>query len=257
MDKQLIRSRFSKAVDSYHKSAAVQKRIAHKMIRLIGKKIGLEHRFLLEVGCGTGFFSRLLSQDIHSHKMVLNDISPEMKGKVTDILNENNSFLCGDAETIDFPHDIDLIASCSTIQWFGDLDAFFYKCHHSLNDDGFLAFASFGKENMKEISILTNISLEYYSKIELEEKLIEAGFEIIYSEENTIKIRFETPFKVLYHLKETGVTGITNYSWNKEKLRRFIGDYNALFRDQDDVLLTFNPVFIIAKKNLNEIKQHE
>src|SRR5690606_1936062 len=212
-------------------------------------------RFLLEVGCGTGFFSRLLSQDIHSHKMVLNDICPEMKEKVTDILNENNSFLCGDAETIAFPHDIDLITSCSTIQWFGDLDAFFNKCNYSLKEDGFFAFASFGKENMKEVGTLTDTTLKYHSKAALEEKLAVSGFEIIHSEEDTIKILFETPLQVLHHLKKTGVTGITKYTWTKGKLQKYNEDYNTRFGKDGCIPLTYNPIFIIAKKKSNHFNE--
>lgn len=248
MDKDLIRSRFSKAVNSYHESAVIQRRIAEKMLRLIRENIGKELHVLLEIGCGTGVFSHLLLENIHSQKMILNDICPEMRMKIAGILNENNSFLCGDAETIVFPSPIDLVTSCSTIQWFGNVDAFFDKCSRSLKKEGFIAFATFGKENMKEVNTLTRITLKYHSKSELEEKLIVSGFEIIHSEEEIIEVPFKTPLSVLHHLRQTGVTGIQKFSWTKQKLQQYNDDYNRRYRNGGYVSLTYNPIFIIAKK---------
>lgn len=252
MDKELSRSRFSKALDTYHESAKVQKKIAHKMIQLIAQHTALEHTFLLEIGCGTGLFSRLLSTSIRYENWILNDLCPQMKQKVGDLLNENQRFLCGDAETEALPKGLDLIASSSTIQWFKDLDAFFKKCHDSLNDEGYLAFVSFGTENMKEIKFLTGTSLHCYSKSQLEEKLRDSGFEIVHSQEEILPLFFEMPLQVLHHLKNTGVTRISNYLWTKGKLQEYTKDYVALFGNEGQVPLTYHPLYIVAKKKPND-----
>jgi ubiquinone/menaquinone biosynthesis C-methylase UbiE len=58
MDKQRIRSRFAKAASKYQSAAIAQYEIAKKMIRLMQENIQLKPQKGLEIGCGTGFFSR-------------------------------------------------------------------------------------------------------------------------------------------------------------------------------------------------------
>ncbi|WP_286851359.1 methyltransferase domain-containing protein, partial [Sphingobacterium sp. UBA7253] len=107
MDKQRIRSRFAKAASNYQSAAIAQYEIAKKMIRLMQENIQLRPQKVLEIGCGTGLFSRLILQHIKPKKMVLNDICPEMMPEVMDILTSPHTFSCADAETYAFPKDID------------------------------------------------------------------------------------------------------------------------------------------------------
>lgn len=250
MDKQLIQSRFSGAMESYDQSAVAQRQIAKIMLQLIQDKIGNKVGTLLEVGCGTGIFSRMLTQNLEFKKIFLNDICAEMETKIAEILTPHDRFLCGDAESISFPSSLDLITSSSTIQWFTNLDSFFAKCSISLQQGGFVAFATFGEENMKEVRALTHATLKYYSKEELKNKLRSSGFEIIHSETDFIDILFESPLHVLHHLKQTGVTGLKKFRWTKEKLQRFTDDYRFRFGKGNGVSLRYHPLFIIAKKSL-------
>ena len=53
---------------------------------------------------------------------------------------------------------------------------------------------------------------------------------------------------VLYHLKETGVTGTGKQHWTRRELNRFCEEYIRLFGDNQSVPLTYHPIYIIAKK---------
>ena len=88
---------------------------------------------------------------------------------------------------------------------------FFERCNTLLNNQGYFAFSTFGKENMKEIRELTGNGLPYRSREELEVAL-SPHFDILYSEEELIPLSFEDPIKVLYHLKQTGVNGLSTQS---------------------------------------------
>ncbi|MDR0430323.1 MAG: malonyl-ACP O-methyltransferase BioC [Tannerellaceae bacterium] len=248
MDKQLIKSRFSKAATSYDKAAIVQRQIAERMILLMKETIPLECRNLLEIGCGTGIFSRLLIRHIQPERMIMNDICPEMEMNVIDIMNGNNIFMCGDAEMFSFPRKIDIIASCSTIQWFENLPSFFKRCHASLNESGFLVFSTFGKNNMKEISSLTGTGLSYHSKSELEKELLSLNYDIVYSGEELINKSFNNPIDVLHHLKRTGVTGIKEQFWTKGTVEAYCREYILRYSNGNSVSLTYHPIYIIAKK---------
>lgn len=248
MNKQLIKARFTKAVSSYDKEATVQRQIAERMIKLINEYISPNCSKLLEIGCGTGIFSRLLIRHIRPEWMIMNDICSEMEKNLSDIINENNIFICDDAEVFPFPKGMDIIASCSTIQWFANLHSFFERCHSSLNDGGFLIFSTFGQNNMKEISSLTGAVLPYRSKSELENELLSLGYDIIYSGEEIINKSFDTPTSVLHHLKRTGVTGIRTQSWTKSTLEVFCREYTQQYNNGNHVSLTYHPIYIIARK---------
>ena len=202
-------------------------------------------RHIVEFGCGTGCYSRLLLHALQPETLLLNDLCPEMRECICDLLPAGEplphkpllyddkvelygakvplekakvplygtplispivSFLPCDAETLDFPQGTDLITSCSTLQWFADTERFFTRCHRFLSDGGILAFSTFGKRNMQEIHTLTGHGLEYFSLEELK-ALLSSRFEVLYAEEEIVSLPFGTPLEVLQHLRQTGVTG--------------------------------------------------
>lgn len=247
MNKRLIAERFAKAVHTYPREANVQRRIADKMIRLLGKHISSRCSKVIEFGCGTGTYSRLLLDTLRPDELWLNDLCPEMKYCCEDLLKEKRvSFLSGDAETIPFPEESALITSCSTLQWFESPENFFRRCNSLLNAQGYIAFSTFGKENMKEIRQLTGKGLHYRSREELETAL-SRHFDILYSEEELMQLSFDTPMKVLYHLKQTGVNSLSSV-WTRRDMQDFCERYTQEFTQGTTVSLTYHPIYIIAKK---------
>lgn len=252
MDKQLIAERFSKAITTYPQEANVQRQIADKMIHLLTEYVPSPCSKVIEFGCGTGIYSRMLLQALRPEKLLLNDLCPEMRNCCEDILSkEQVSFLPGDAETVSFPDESTLITSCSALQWFESPENFFRRCNALLNRHGYFAFSTFGKKNMKEIRKLTGSGLPYRSREELIAAL-SPHFDILYSEEELIPLLFDNPIKVLYHLKQTGVTGISGASSGQLRTRRdlqlFSERYTQDFTQGDSVSLTYHPIYIIAKK---------
>ena len=101
MNKTIIAERFSKAISTYPREANVQRQIADKMIRLLQKHIPSPCPKVIEFGCGTGIYSRMLLRTLRPEELLLNDLCPEMRYCCEDLLREKQvSFLSGDAETI-------------------------------------------------------------------------------------------------------------------------------------------------------------
>ncbi len=277
MNKRLISERFSKAITTYPREANVQRQIADKMIHLLAKHISSPCSKVIEFGCGTGIYSRMLLQTLRPEELLLNDLCPDMKYCCEDLLEKKQvSFLPGDAETVSFPTESTLITSCSALQWFESPENFFERCNTLLDNQGYFAFSTFGKENMKEIRELTGNGLPYRSREELEAAL-SPHFDILYSEEELIPLSFEDPIKVLYHLKQTGVNGLSTQSspvgkqendlcssddnsknnsknnlpqqqWTRRDLQLFCERYTQEFTQGTSVSLTYHPIYIIAKK---------
>jgi malonyl-ACP O-methyltransferase BioC len=249
MNKELIINRFSKAAHSYDNDAVAQKKIALNMIHLLQSYVEDEMGKIVEIGCGTGIYSRLLIDAFRPKELIINDIC-KMEQHLTDILtNKNYSFIAHDAEQWELPQQIDLLTSCSTFQWFHDLDAFFQKAYSALNENGLFAFSTFGKENLQEINNLTDCSLHYSTPQELSEMLSQVGFSILCVEEEKIILTFDTPKDALVHIKRTGVNGLSQQKWTQNTLQRFSEKYIEIFSTENGkISLTYHPIYIIAKK---------
>lgn len=154
----------------------------------------------------------------------------------------------GDAESIRLPDKLDLIVSCSAIQWFENPVNFIRNCQALLNEKGYLAISTFGPQNLREVGTLTGISLRYPTLDNLRLSLSDS-FDVIYSHEELQKLTFKTPVEVLRHLKATGVTGISKQRWTKAKLSHFSNQYEKLYQSEEGrITLTYHPVYIILKK---------
>ena len=249
MDKELIRKRFSKASSAYASQATIQYQIAAKMNAKIEQYIPSSiRRTVLEIGCGTGLFTRRYLNCSQPDNLLLNDLCPEMQRHLVDLLDEHICFSACDAETLDFPSGQDLIISCSTIQWFEHPDQFLLRCRDLLTDQGYLAFTTFGPSNVKEIASITGTSLKYYS---LNDLLINLSsfYHIVWSEEELVTCLFPSPMFVLKHLKETGVTGVSHNRWTKGQLDAFCQQYWQLHGCANKkVPLTYHPIYMICKK---------
>lgn len=258
MDKELIRSRFTKALGSYSGQAYAQQRIAEHMANLMAERLPVEAlRRVLEVGCGNGGFTRLMLEKFRPESLWLNDLCDGANEHLADVLSSgevaNVSFLPGDAESLTLPEGLDLMVSCSAVQWFEDPIGFVLRSAEQLANNGFVAFSTFGRQNLCEVTALTGKGLIYPDASQWREALSSA-FDIICAEEQTITLVFDDAMHLLRHLKETGVTGLSRNAWTPADVRNFARDYAERFSDDSGRLtLTYHPIYFIAQKRHHEL----
>ena len=202
IEQERIRRRFSQAVNTYDDHAEAQKRICAHLVQLLTVYTSSHFRRVLEIGCGSGGFTRLLKQECQIEEWVLND----------------PLFLAGDAERLAFPGTFDLIASASALQWMKDLPRFLHKLSSTLSPGGILAFNTFTPDNLHEIKELTGEGLTYPTAGQLREWL-STYFRIVHEEEGNIALTFRHPLEVLRHLKYTGVTANASRVWTRQKIK--------------------------------------
>ena len=243
-------SRFAKSAPSYNNDAEAQQQVACRMINLLQPYLSKGVQRIIEIGCGTGFYSRLLIESFAPKQFTLNDICPEMEAYCGDILRHpNHSFVACDAELWELPQPIDLLTSCSTFQWFFRPQVFFHKAYKALYNNGMFAFSTFGKDNLHEINSLTGLSLHYATMAELSETLSQTGFSILCAQEEKIILTFDSPKEVLLHIKRTGVNGISQQKWTKSTLQCFSERYASNYSvDQGKISLTYHPMYFICRK---------
>ncbi len=249
IDKQLIGRRFARRYASYHHKAAVQKSMAARLARLVYKTLGSSRvRRAFEIGAGTGFLSHQLLRRYPEAEWHFNDLAPESAAWVKRI-SAASVFLSGDAERIEFPARLNLLASASAVQWFTDLPGFFGKARAALDGGGLLAIATFGPGNMREVREISGAGLDYPSAAALAALTRQAGLHPIKSEEWNDRLFFETADALLLHLRETGVSGLSRTVWTKSSLADFRRRCAARFSRPNGLIpLTYHPILLLAQK---------
>lgn len=254
MDKTQIELSFARNRETYSQNAVVQKEIAVQLGKLIQKYTNknIENK-VFEIGCGTGFLTEELLRYIKINRFLINDLVLEMKNFVSEIFSENSfqnyQFISGDVNKIKTDEKFDLIASGSTFQWIKEPREFYKNLSKSLQKDALLVFNTFGKNNLKEIRTITGNGLQYYTTEEIR-CFLKPYFTIEYAKQETHKLYFENPCKVLKHLQLTGVNGLQKQVWTKSKHLDFIKKYEQLFTVNDKVELTYDVIYFVAKTRL-------
>lgn len=247
IDQERIRRRFSQAAQTYDNHAEAQKQICTHLAHILTSYTSSRFKRMLEIGCGSGGFTRLLKQQCQIEEWVLNDLCETWQEAIEALFPlAPPKFLAGDAEALPFPGTFDLIASASALQWMKDLPRFLHKLSSVLSPRGILAFNTFTPDNLHEIRELTGVGLSYPTASQLREWL-SADFHILHEEAGSIPLTFRHPLDVLRHLKYTGVTANAAGPWTRGKQERFCRDYQRRYtRGDEGVTLTYHPIYILA-----------
>lgn len=148
MPATFVADNFSAIADQYDAHAEPQRRAAEELLAFTGSPAP---RAILEPGCGTGLYTRLLLAAFPRAKILGVDISPTMlqvaRRKIAD---PRAAFHVADAE--DFHEGrYDLITSNATLQWFADLPRGIAGLAGLLAPGGTLSFSFFGPETYREL----------------------------------------------------------------------------------------------------------
>ncbi len=228
--------KFNKNLSKYNSNAILQKNIAKELIKIILSNVGKNFDKIFEIGCGSGFLTKNIYDNLSYKNLILNDIV-ENSRIYTDNFSKN--FILGNIENIKFPMDINLVISSSVFQWLNDFNSFAEKVCNGLAAGGIFAFSMFINNNFREINSFFNISLNYLKNKTIL-NILRKNFDILYCSEKEIILDFKNPIEVLQHIKNTGINVINKEKLTKSKICGFInGNISNL---------TYDYNFIIARK---------
>ena len=251
IQKDLVQHRFEKAFASYGEHASLQQTMSHTLFAQ-WQNHAPQVASLLKLGCGTGNLSRLLASLPDLQTLYLNDLCAASACVLQGFTGRLHSeFIGGEMDGLALPSHLVAVLSSSALQWSQDLPALLAKIIASLKPQGWLVFASFGPSHYQEIKSLADIGLRYPSLADIAQCL-QADFDLLWQCETPHTQGFASPMAVLQHMRQTGVSGISEQVWTKTKLQAFCHDYQATYTTTDgSVRLSQHPLYLIARKKVS------
>lgn len=234
-DDSLINS-FSKYAKSYDRYAQLQKSMAKRLAAFLPNPLPSH---ILEIGCGTGLFTRhLLTQALG--QLTLNDIAPGMLEILQRSLElpKNTIIASGNAERIQFEK-VDLICANAVFQWFQTPQETLKMLNQSLRERGQMIFSTFGPKTLiefREAADLTN-PIELYKNTTWKKMIQDSGFRIKSSDVEVRKIFFSNALTLLKNLQQIGAAPVRMAKTGG--LRKLIRDYDSKFSTSQGVYATW------------------
>ena len=144
-----VARRFGARATTYDCHADLQRRIADNLAAQLPR---LEAPSVLEIGCGTGFLTRRLTETYPNGRFLISDLAAEMLAECQARIGQhgNRRFAVLDGEAPDTQECFDLIAASMTFQWFSDPLMGIERLRGLLRPGGELWFATLGAENFPE-----------------------------------------------------------------------------------------------------------
>jgi malonyl-CoA O-methyltransferase len=268
IDKQLLQKRFSDHAKTYDQFANVQKKMGTQLLKLLDRKESDSSSIdILEIGCGTGFLTRKLSQQFPKATITAIDLAPGMieiaKQKIN---NEQVHFLCGDIEEIELKERYDLIISNATFQWLNDMEHTLIHLANSLKKNGKILFSTFGVETFHELhtsfhralqklQLNTNARLgqPFYSLkdlLELCDRIIRSvhPYSTVVGIESIEKEKFLSVRDFFTSLKKIGATNSNQgpFFQRPSVLKEMMKIYERDFQENGYITATYHCLFIEA-----------
>lgn len=148
-DKRQVAASFSRAASSYDAVAELQRTVGNTLIECL--PAALTPACWLDLGCGTGYFSRALTSRFPSAEGVALDIAEGMLRHARP-LGGASRFIAGDAECLPLRDaSVDVIFSSLALQWCEDFPSVLSEAKRVLRHGGVFAFSSLCSGTLQEL----------------------------------------------------------------------------------------------------------
>ena len=258
IDKQRIASSFSKAAVTYDGMAELQREVGTELLSFLSEG---NPDVLLDLGCGTGFFTPKLKEKYPQANLLNLDLALGM-------LNfakahrpaDNTAWLCADAEQLPLANKcIDLIFSTLAIQWCEDLPILFQEIERVLKPGGRFVFTTLGPSTLHELREawaeadalvhVNQFSSEQHIKASLSDRLTMHSLH----EERKV-LRYRELKELTDELKGIGAhnmnAGQQSGLTGRDKVRRFKAAYEKQRMDNGMLPATYQVFYVVIEKQL-------
>src|SRR5690625_1544109 len=261
MSNDNVSSRFSKASSTYEEHATLQREVARRLAASLKPwTLTLPSGPVLELGAGTGLFSRELAELLPERELVITDISDEMLDQNRQLYEERGqnsgkvAFRQMDAEAFQ-PGDekFSLITGNFVAQWFRDPPLTLDRIAQALLPGGLMLLSFPGHESFPEWrKTCVDLGLPYTGNSlpdteEMVYKLSFDGKQVDYYEDS-YTVRFSSALDFFRHLKQIGSSPLHEKRLNPRQFRMLIDNWDRL-TGKGHIEVTWHLVFLALKND--------
>lgn len=253
-----IKNNFSDAVQYYHEHATLQENVAQRLAKSLEPwKYSLPEGPILEIGAGTGFFTKHLVEMFKDRKLVISDLSDDMVQFCKKQFPDSNSIIYQnlDVENVELPEShYSLITGNYVAQWFKHPAQTLSKVAASLKPGGLLLVtfpASESFSNWRQYCVDLGLPFTGNDLPDLEKVVIDLSMgpmQVDYYEDDMVDT-FDDVFDFFNHLKKTGTSTNMKDKTLSVKQLRLLNDY-WLEKERGKIKVQYHTAFIAAKRDL-------
>lgn len=255
--KYQVARKFSRAASTYDQAAEIQRVSGSRLLdRFLDTSSLPECSVVIDLGCGTGFFSEALQERFKNSLVVGIDLSFDML--LAAQTKSSCLFVGGDAEKLPFAdNSIDFIYSNFALQWCVDLPRLFSELWRVLRPGAELVFTTLGNQSLHELrvawkSVDNQLHVNNFVDQDVLIELLQSTFADIDVGSQLLQARFDSVSDLLRSLKAVGATyhaSAIKGLMGRKKYMRLITAYEH-YRQQEKLPLTYDVIFACAKKSL-------
>ena len=153
IDKRQARAAFNRAADSYDAHALLQREVGGRLLERLDC-LPLSPARVLDLGCGTGEFTRALGRRYRGAELLALDLAERMLARTRQRFRwwRRPRLICGDMERLPLAdHSVDLVFSNLALQWSNEPARVFEELRRVLRPDGALFFTTLGPDTLREL----------------------------------------------------------------------------------------------------------
>ncbi|OEF26998.1 malonyl-[acyl-carrier protein] O-methyltransferase BioC [Vibrio rumoiensis 1S-45] len=215
-NKTAIAQAFGKAAKTYDKHAAFQRDVGHRLIALLPKDLSACK--VLDLGCGTGYFSQLLA--LRGAQVTAFDLSEAMLQQCQlRCKHLNVEYVQGDAEKLPFEGEqFDFVFSSLAIQWCDHLPALMSSLMAIVKPSGRIFFSTLLegslfelKDSWRQVDLHQHVN-QFHHLEAINIALAQAGGQLHRADCMSITVWYQSALSLMKDLKGIGATHISGRS---------------------------------------------
>jgi malonyl-CoA O-methyltransferase len=253
--KQAVADAFSRAAQNYDSHAEFQRQVGHQLLDMM--PLFLEGKRVLDLGCGTGYFSQCIRE--RGAELVCGDISSQMLHQARSRCGEDRvTYSLCDAENLPFSHcSFDYVFSSLALQWCDDLMVPLKEISRVLKPQGQAYFSTLLdgslvelKQAWAKVDVHQHVN-RFISRNKVKLALAQSGNDSHHLSLATITLRYASAFNLMKDLKGIGATHVQGRAQglvSRHVLEQVESAYRAICGVDDNLPATYQVCFGVLNR---------